>query len=159
MSISFSTVDLINLAIGIEKRGIVFYDVMARSTENDNARDVFQHLTSMEREHIIIFQGMLDGVDKYQETLTGDYAEYLQALVDNAVFNDDLITSEIATQADSDLKALELAISAEKDSIIFYYEMRELMPQSAHPIMKKIIAEEKSHLMQLSGLKRKLATI
>ncbi len=55
----------------------------------------------------------------------------LQALVDSAVFTDDFITSEMATKAGSDIKALELAISAEKDSILFYYGMKEITPPTS----------------------------
>jgi len=161
MSITFSGSELINIAIGIEKRGIAFYDIVAKSTDNAEAGKVFQHLADMEREHIQVFQSMLGEAGKYQpaETAAREYADYLQALVNNAVFTDDLITSEMATQADSTIRALELSISAEKDSILFYYEMRDIMPQRAHPTMNKIIAEEKSHLQQLSKIKRKLATV
>ena len=66
MSISFSGSELINIAIGIERRGIAFYDTMTRSTGNATARDVFQYLADMERQHIQIFQGMLAEADKYQ---------------------------------------------------------------------------------------------
>jgi len=161
VSISFSGSELINIAIGIERRGIAFYDTMTKSTENAAARDTFQYLVDIEREHIRIFQGMLAEADKYQipETYAGEYGAYLQALVDNAVFTDDFVTTEIATRANSDIEALELAIGAEKDSILFYYEMRDIMPQRAQPTVNKIIAEEKSHLRQLSELKKKLADI
>lgn len=161
MSISFSGSELINIAIGIERRGIAFYDIMTRSTGNATARDVFQYLTDMERQHIQIFQGMLGEADKYQipETYAGEYAAYLQALVDSAVFTDDMVTSEMATKAGSDIEAMELAIGAEKDSILFYYEMKDIMPRRAQPTVNKIIAEEKSHLRQLSELKRKLAAL
>ena len=158
MSISFSGSELINIAIGIERRGIVFYDVMAKSTENATAREVFHYLADMERQHVQIFQDMLAEADKYQfsETQAGEYTAYLQALVDSAVFTDDLVTSEMATQAESDIEALELAIGAEKDSILFYYQMRDIMPQRAQPTVNKVICEEKSHLRQLSELKKKL---
>ena len=161
MSVSLSGNELINIAVEIEKRGIAFYDIMATSTENEATRDVFMYLTKMEREHVEIFQGMLDEADKYQpaESYAGEYPAYLQALVDTAVFTDDMITSEIATQADSDIEALELAISAEKDSILFYYEMTEIMPQRAQPIVDKIVTEEKSHLGQLSEIKKKIAAL
>jgi rubrerythrin len=161
MSITFSGSELINIAIGIERKGIAFYDVMTKSTDNVATRDVFQYLADMEREHIQIFQGMLAEADKYHipETYAQEYASYLQALVDSAVFSDDMVTSEMATQADSDIKALELAIGAEKDSILFYYEMKEIMPQRAQATVNKIITEEKSHLRQLSELKKKLATL
>jgi rubrerythrin len=161
MTISFSGSELINIAIGIERRGIVFYDIMAKSTKNDAAREVFHYLADMEREHIQTFQGMLGEADKYQPLpdQAGEYTAYLQALVDSAVFSDDLVTSEMATRAESDTEALELAIRAEKDSILFYYQMRDIMPQRAQPTVNKIIAEEKSHLRQLSELKRKLAAL
>ena len=159
MSISLSGSELIDIAVGIERRGIIFYDVMIRTTEDTAARDVFQHLADMEHEHIRIFQSMLSEADKYQlsETYAGKDDAYLQALLDNTVFTDDMITSEMATQADSDIGALELAITAEKDSILFYYEMKEVIPQLAQPTVNKIIVEEKSHLRQLSELKKKLA--
>ena len=161
MSITLSGSELINIAIGIERRGVVFYDVMTKSTENATARDVFRYLADMERQHIQIFQGMLKEADKYQvpESYAGEYATYLQALVDSAVFTDDFVTSETATRLSSDAEALELSISAEKDSILFYYEMRDIMPQRAQPTVNKIITEEKSHLKQLSELKKKLAAI
>ena len=161
MSISFSGSELVNIAIGIERRGIAFYDIMTKSTKNAATRDVFQYLADMEREHIRIFQGMLAEADKYQipETYAGEYTAYLQALVDSAVFTDDFVTSEMATKTNSDIEAMELAIGAEKDSILFYYEMKDIMPQRAQPTVNKIIAEEKSHLRQLSELKKKLADI
>jgi len=161
MTIAFSASELINIAVGIERRGIAFYDTMVKSTENAAARDIFRYLADMERMHIHIFQGMLGEADKYQipETCTGEYAAYLQALVDSAVFTDDTITSEIATRASSDIEAMELAIGAEKDSILFYYEMREILPQPVQPAVTKIIAEEKSHLRELFELKKKLLAI
>ena len=160
VSISFSVSELINIAIGIERKGIAFYDIMAKSTENTAARGVFHCLTDMEREHVKIFQSMLNEADKYQpsETLTEEHTDYLQALVDNAVFTDAQITSEMAIQADSDMKALEFAIGVEKDSILFYYEMRDIMPKQAYPILNGIIAEEKSHLKQLFELKKELVS-
>ena len=159
MSVVFSSDELINLAIDIEHRGITFYDIMAKSTDDEMAKGVFEALVNMERGHIQIFQGMLDDADKHPppDVSTEEYSGYLQSLVDSAVFTDDMITSEMATQADSDIKAVELGISAEKDSILFYYEMRDIMPRTALPLMNKIIAEEKSHLYQLNEIKKRLA--
>ena len=105
------------------------------------------------------FQGMLDKADKFEvpEAYAGEYAAYLQALVDSAVFTDDAVTSELATRSGSDAAAVELGISAEKDSILFYYELREMMPKPGRATIDKIIAEEKLHLRQLSDLKKALS--
>ena len=159
MSIVFSGSELINIAISIERRGITFYDIMAKSTDNEMARAVFEELVEMEREHLKTFQNMLEKADEHRdaEVPRQEYSDYLQALIDNAVFTDDMITSEMATQADSDIKALELGINAEKDSILFYYEMRDSIPRRTVPIIDSVIAEEKLHLKQLSEIKKKLA--
>ena len=159
MSIAFSGSELVNIAIGIERSGVIFYDTLVKSTKNVATRDVFQNLADVEREHIQIFQNMLTEAEKYQipENYAAEYAAYLQALVDNAVFTDDFITSELATKTSSDIEALELAINAEKDTILFYYGMKEITPKSALSTLNKIITEEKRHLRQLSELKKRLA--
>ena len=161
MSVVFSGDELINLAIEIERRGITFYDVMAKSTDDDMTRMVFEALVNMERQHISIFEDMLSEgtVTSELKDAGPEYTEYLRTLVDDAVFTDDMITSEMATQADSDVKAIELAISAEKDSILFYYEMSEIVPQKVLPVIKQIINEEKSHLQQLTEVKRRLQSM
>lgn len=161
MSITFSPNEFIEIAIGIERRGIAFYDIMTKSTESDAAREIFQRLSDMEREHIKTFESMLTDAEAQPpaESYPGEYAAYLQALVDSAVFTDDMITSELATQADSDIEAMELAIGAEKDSILFYYEMRDIMPRKAQPTVDRILAEEKSHLEALTRIKKLLATL
>ena len=158
MSIVFSSDELLNIAIGIERRGMTFYDIMAKSTDNDVARAIFEGLVNMEREHINIFEDMMDEVDQQPvpESPRQGYSDYIRALIDDAVFTDDMITSEMATQADSDIKAIELAISAEKDSILFYYEMKDLMPPKALPVIERVIAEEKLHLQQLTDVKKRL---
>ncbi|MCL0073777.1 ferritin family protein [Dehalococcoidia bacterium] len=161
MSISFSTSELINIAIDIERRGMAFYDVMSQSTENAEASELFRHLGEMERQHVQIFRDMLGEAGKYQpsESDTEEYAAYLKALVDSAVFTDDLITSGMAANADSDIEALQLAIGAEKDAILFYYLMMDIMPPRTQPTVNKIIAEEKLHLRQLSEAKKRLAAL
>lgn len=129
--------------------------------ENAEARDLFRHLGEMERQHVQIFRDMPGEASKYQpsESDTEEYAAYLKALVDSAVFTDDLITSGMAANADSDIEALQLAIGAEKDAILFYYLMRDIMPPRTHPVVNKIIAEEKLHLRQLSEAKKRLAAL
>jgi rubrerythrin len=158
MSVVFSGDELINLAINIERRGITFYDIMAKSSDDEMARMVFEALVNMERQHIAIFEDMLgEGIAASGLTEAGPgHSDYLRSLVDDAVFTDDMITSEMATQADSDIKAIELAISAEKDSILFYYEMSDIVPEKVLPVIRQIINEEKSHLQQLTEVKKRL---
>jgi rubrerythrin len=158
MSIVSSGDELIRIAIDIERRGISFYDVIAKSTDNEIAKETFEELVAMEREHLSLFQEMLAELEgsTSEETTPQEYPEYIQSLINEAVFSDDMVTSEMATQADSDIKAVDLGISAEKDSILFYYELKDNVPRRVVPLVDRIIAEEKTHLQQLSEIKKKL---
>ncbi|MCL0084080.1 hypothetical protein M1N82_00780 [Dehalococcoidia bacterium] len=105
--------------------------------ENAEASELFRHLGEMERQHVQIFRDMPGEAGKYQPSES-----------DGMVAN-----------ADSDIEALQLAIGAEKDAILFYYLMRDIMPPRTHPVVNKIIAEEKLHLRQLSEAKKRLAAL
>jgi rubrerythrin len=158
MSIVFTPAGLINIAIGIERSGITFYDIMARTIDSEMARGIFEEFVEMERCHLNLFQDMLSetGEDKPPEASTSEYSGYLQALIDDAVFTNDAVMSETVTQADNDIKALEVGISAEKDSILFYQSIKDVMPRRTIPVLDRIISEEKSHLQQLTAIKKKL---
>ena len=110
----------------------------------------------MERGHLQTFQEMLAEAAKWDEPKEYDdeHTAYIKTLAEGAVFTDDLAMSEMAARVDNDIQAIELAINAEKDSILFYYEMEEIIPKEARGTINKIITEEKSHLRQLAEIKK-----
>jgi rubrerythrin len=158
MSTEFSDVDIINIAINIERRGISFYDVMAKSADSQSARAIFEELVELEREHLEMFQKMLDEFDDSQTVNlpSNDRFCYIKSLIESAIFTDDMITGDMASQADTDIKAIELGINAEKDSLLFYYEIKDILPQRMAQLINRIIAEEKNHLLQLASIKGEL---
>ena len=60
MTIDFSPGELIKMAIGIERSGIAFYDIMSKSIDNAATQSAFHYLADMEREHVKTFQAMLE---------------------------------------------------------------------------------------------------
>ena len=148
MGIFFSGSELVQIAIGIERNGAAFYDSLVDSTKDVMAQGAYKYLADEEREHIETFQNMLGSVGEYQspETYTEEYALYLKALVDSAVFSNDQVAREMAQKVDSDVEAIQMALGAEKDSILFYSVMRDLVRRSDREVVTKIIEEEKSHL-------------
>jgi len=157
----FTSSELIEVALGIERNGAAYYSSLAESATDASLKDTYYHLADMEREHIKIFQNLLDSAGKYQPPYAGEaaeeYEQYLKALVDSTVFTDDKVARQMAQKAANPAEAIQLALGAEKDSILFYSEMRDLVPKQDRPIIDKIINEEKSHMRQLSSLKRKFA--
>jgi rubrerythrin len=153
--------DLIDIAIGIEKQGIAYYDVMAASTWHEVASDLFRHLAGMERSHVETFKNMFGDMSKSADpvAVTAAHAEFIKTLVENAVFTDEMAAGELAEHVDNEDEAIDIAISAEKESLLFYYTIQEDLPETAKDTVNKILAEEKSHLAQLSGLRQKLLSM
>ena len=156
MPAAYSAKELIDIAVGIERRGIIYYDVIARSTDDDQARAVFEGLARMERVHLATFQHMLDNLGGARVN-EGEEEGYIATLLEDAVFTDDSVTADVAAQADTDIKALDLAIGAEKDAILYYYELRDLLPEDLAGLVGRIISEEKRHLAQLTAIRQGLS--
>jgi len=158
MGVLFSGRELIDIAIGIERNGAAFYHSLAKSTGNEIAKAAYQYLAGEELKHIQVFQSMLGSVADYRppDTYTEEYDLYLRALIDSRVFTDDQTAYEMAQRVTSDAEAIQIALGAEKDSILFYSEVRDLVRRSDRELINKIIEEERSHLRQLSELKGSL---
>lgn len=156
MSILFSGSELLEVALGIEKNGAAFYQALADKTKHKDAKAIYDYLAGEEKKHLNTFQSMLDSVGKYQppESYPGEYVLYLKSLVDNTVFTDPAAAQEKAEKAPSEIEALDIGIQAEKDSILFYVEMQNLVGPPARKVVSGIIDEEKGHLRQLSELKQ-----
>jgi rubrerythrin len=158
MGVFFTGSELLNIAISIEKNGAAFYGSLVELAGDGEAREMYRQLAAKEREHMDIFQKMLASVADYQppETFTEEYDAYLKALVDSAVFTNDQVARETAQKAGSDMEAIQIGLRAEKDSIIFYYEMREVVRKQEREAVDRIIEEEKSHVRQLLDLQKRL---
>jgi len=104
------------------------------------------------------FQGMSDslGQAKPPETYTEEYMLYLKSLVDSAVFSNVTEAQQKAARVFNEVEALDTGIQAEKDSILFYIELQNLVRERDREVVLNIVDEEKKHLRQLSELKRGL---
>ena len=158
MSIFFSGDELMEIASGIERNGIAFYESLVAKSKDREAKAIYEYLAGEEKKHLTTFQEMLKSVGQYKppESYTEEYMLYLRALVDSVVFPDDKTAREMANKASSEAEALHIGIIAEKDSILFYYEMRNLVREPDRHIVDAIIDEEKTHLRQLAQLKTKV---
>jgi rubrerythrin len=150
----FSGSELLRVAVNIERIGTAFYGALADMAQEPGTKETFRDLAQMEVEHEKTFQGMLDGADKYEpfEAYAEEYALYMQALADSAVFPDAQSAVEMAKKTTGPAEALQLAIQAEKDSILFYAEMRRITKEQGSGVLDRVIDEEKAHLLQLRDM-------
>jgi rubrerythrin len=158
MSIIFSGSELLEVAVGIEKNGAAFYQALAEKIKGPSARAIYEHLAAEEIKHQKTFQAMLETVGSYQppEGYAKEYQLYLKSLVDSSVFTDVAQARQRAAEASSQIKALDIGIQAEKDSILFYTEIQNLVKPADRQVVLKIIDEERGHLSQLYQLRQSL---
>jgi len=158
MAVFFSGSELLEIAMGIERNGMAFYQALADKTAKRDIKDIYNYLAGEEKKHLDTFQGMSDslGLVKPPETYTEEYMLYLKSLVDSAVFSNVTEAQQKAGKMSDEIEALDTGIQAEKDSILFYTELQNLVMERDSKVVLNIVDEEKKHLRQLSELKRGL---
>jgi len=150
MNYDFNADEVLQMAEQIERNGAAFYRECAGNVKDAAAVNLLKELAAMEDEHEKTFAGMrsdLAALEKQGTTFDpdGEAVLYLKALADTKVFFEKTIDT-------SDMEEiLKASISAEKDSIVFYLGMRELVPEKLGATrVDAIIKEEMSHIKLLS---------
>jgi rubrerythrin len=158
MSIIFSGSEMLEVALGIEENGAAYYRALAEKSPEPSARAIYEQLANEELKHQKTFRTMLDAVGQYRppQDYTEDYGLYLKSLVDSSVFTSVDQARQQAAQVASSAEALDIGIQAEKDSVLFYSEMQNLVKPADRQLIEKIISEERGHLNQLLQLKKAL---
>jgi len=151
----FKASELYQLAIRIEENGEKFYRKMAEKLENANMKKVFTYLADEEVKHKKTFEDMVSKVEKYEppESYPGEYFAYLRAYADNIIFSQEKLEEEMS-KIKGAISAIDFAIQRELDSILYYLEMKNLVPESERNLIDGIIEEERRHFVKLSGLKK-----
>ena len=156
MSYDFNADDVFEMAEQIERNGAVFYRQAAANVLEEDARAFLLDLAAMEDNHETTFTEMRKKLSEKEKSATvfdpdGEAAGYLKALADTRIFFEKEIDT---TSMQAILKA---AILAEKDSIVFYLGMKEMVPDElGQSRLDAIIKEEMSHINLLS--RRLIAT-
>ncbi len=162
MSITFNAFEIFEMAEQIERNGVKFY---RKAAEIFTDRDISQTLLAfaeMEVEHEKTFADMRKQLSsKQRELMTFDpeneVALYLQAMAGGHVFDLKKDMSLQLTGEESIEDVLNMAIQAEKDSIVFYTGLIKFVPAPAgKEKVEDIIGEEQGHIVVLS---RKLAAL
>lgn len=154
----FAGSEVVEIGIQIEKNGRDFYNTLVKQSKSQKAVELFKYLAGEEEKHIKAFQGILDKTEKYEASgLDADeYYAYMSALASEYVFTQKNKGEEIAKTVKNDLKAIEIGIGFEKDSIVFYQGIKRVVPQHGQKIVDELIKQEELHLKLLLELRNKL---
>lgn len=151
----FKANDIVRAAVEAEKKGKDFYECLAGRMQNDKIKELFLDLAREEVEHQKLFQSILDRLEPVDIPAYSDQDEY------NAYF-DALINSHmlfscgwgefLLDQVQNEQEALKLAMNFERDSLLFFKEMKDFVPEGEKQYIDRCIAEERKHLTRLKQM-------
>lgn len=150
MSYAFNIYEIFEMAEQIERNGALFYRKSAESVADPDAKKLLMELADIEDKHEKTFADLRAGLAEEDKTATSFEPEdetilYLRALADVRIF----FKKTIDTSSMEEI--LKEAIVAEKDSIVFYLGMKEMVAENLGKAkLNAIIKEEMSHIKLLS---------
>jgi len=154
---SFEASDILEFAIRIEENGANFYRYAVQIVKGEDAKGLFTRLAEEEGKHKRTFEKIYADMEKNNipESYDGEYKAYLHNYVDNSiVFSKEALDKEMQKVTDT-LSALDFAIRREMDSILYYHEIKKFVPAGQHPMIDKVIEEERRHFSVLSEVRKK----
>jgi len=166
MSYDFNADEIFEIAEQIEKNGTKFYKLAAEIVDNPSVRKLLIKLAAMEIEHektFISLRAKLSDQEKEKTVFDPEDESvlYLKALADSRIFFkkdiSDVLSNINQVEKDFAKKIINYAMGAEKDSIVFYLGMKELVPENlGKNKIDQIIKEEMSHIRLLG---KEMATL
>jgi rubrerythrin len=151
----FTAAQALEMAMEIEKNGEVFYLAAAEKTDDSEIETLFKDLAIQEQGHYQVFQKMLGAVEPAPDlpaTEFDQYDSYIQVALENALFAGPDKALALAEQAADRETALRAALGFEKDTMLFFYDVREMVAESDREAISKVIREEKKHLRRLAKM-------
>ena len=154
MTVTFNAFEIFEIAEQIERNGTSFYIRAAELFDDPETSRMFLKLAEWEKQHEQIFAGMkrqLSEKDQVESPLGPD------ALLPDPRVMAGLAVFGIRSDPKKELHGrqnktdiLRRAVEKEKDSIVFYYGLKEFVPVEADKVkIDDIIKEEMKHIVIL----------
>ena len=137
-------------AIEIERNGAGFYRAAAAQAKDRDAKRLFEDLAYQEERHYRTFQRMLaKASEPTSDPLAADYRAFLEHALSGALTGEGK-GMQRAKESHTEEEALRAAMAFEKDTLLFFYEVADVVEPDHLPAVRAIIDEERDHLRQLS---------
>jgi rubrerythrin len=153
----FAASDIVEVAIRIEENGINFYKFAEQIAKQEEAKKLFAQLAQAEVAHKKTFEKLFASMEKNNppESYEGEFGAYLRSYVDNnLIFTKEIMDKQLANVKDT-VAAFDFAMQRELDSILYYHEIKNLVPAAQHEAIEKIIEEERKHYAALVDMKKR----
>ncbi len=158
MSMIFNADEVFAMAVQVERNGQAFYQKAADIQNDDATRSFFLELVEMEKAHVTTFQAMREQFADSGETMDmyDEGGQYLAAVADGYRIEGAPSVTAALTGNETVDDILRMAIRLEKDAVLFYLGIKDVVPEGlGKDKIDLIIDEEKQHLVTLSAELRK----
>jgi len=156
MTVFFNVSEIYQFAINIEENGEKFYRKVSEKFSDEKIKEIFNFLAEEEVKHKETFKNLLEKIKEYNppETYPGEYFAYLKAYSNELIFPPQ-IEKEVEKSSGIE-EIIDFAIRRELDSILYYTEIKNFVPETQHSLLDKIIEQERQHFIKLSNLKKEI---
>jgi len=157
---NFNVDEVFTIAEQIERNGATFYRKAVKFAKDTAIKRQLLELAKMEDSHEKSFAGMHSAFTGDKKSLVFDSnseaATYLEAFAGDYVFNLKSNPADKIGGHHSIKNVLKLAITLEKDSIVFYLGVAKVMlDDNNRQAIEAIIDQELQHIALLSAILRK----
>jgi rubrerythrin len=151
----FKAADIVELAMQVEKSGEAFYRAVAGKAQSTESRELFEYLADQEVNHYKVFQRFSQSVQE-NPFMTDEewdmYMDYLNGTVQSAFFEGPDKALALAETVTEEQQAINMAIGFEKETLLFFYDLRDRIPDRDRSYVDRIVEEEKRHIRRLAGM-------
>jgi len=158
MSYLLDVKEILEFAVYIEERGYEFYVEAMKKFPNPRATELFQYLADEEFKHEKVFKMLMeqDG-DIRKGERDAEYQAYMREFVKAHQLGDKEAIHAKLSRLSTLEDVLDLAMGFEKDSIVFFSELKDQYAKGHSAAIEKVIREEMGHLRKIFQMKRALA--
>lgn len=155
MGITFNADEIFEIAEEIERNGAGFYREAAKIAPDDETKKMLLALATVEDGHLKTFEEMRKdlGEREKEETVfdpNNEAAMYLRVMADSRGTEGKISPTLKLTGNETVRDILEIAVNAEKESVVFYTGMKDFVPVTAgRDKIEAIITEEIGHIAML----------
>lgn len=137
---------VLDLAVWLEKSGQAFYERALGAATDHDLKEVFTLLAAEEKKHCAIYTDLYQlysGKTTEGDRLLGEYGKFIQLLIKEITHA--LDSKGILSQRE----LIERALQFEKDTLLFFSEVKPLFRGKAGSIIEAVCREERRHIKQL----------
>ena len=156
MSITFNADEIFEMAENLERDAAGFYRSAAKNTDEKKTKQLFLDLAKMEDKHLATFREMRKELvaGEKEETVfdpDNEAGMYLQTMAKGHGWEGKRSLTENLTGKEKVEDIFKIALEAERNSVVFYSGLKELVPvRAGRDKVEAIIKEELGHIAVLN---------